>query len=96
MQIGKSVYVDLEIEDLSRKNFLDYKDVVDLQIVETAGTSLPVVYMSFITRDFSIANYIMPCLNIKTQKVKYRITMLLLLLLLLLSRFSRVRLSATP
>ena len=67
MQIGKSVYVDLEIEDLSRKNFLDYKDVVDLQIVETAGTSLPVVYMSFITRDFSIANYIMPNNKVKVK-----------------------------
>ena len=67
MQVGKSLYVDLEIEDLNKRNFLGYQDVVDVQIIETAGTSLPVVYMSFITRDFAIANYFIPNNKIKVK-----------------------------
>lgn len=67
MQIGQNLYVDLEIEDLNRKNFLEYKDVVDLQIIETAGASLPVIYMSFVTQDFSIANYIMSNNKVKVK-----------------------------
>ena len=67
MQIGKSLYIDLEIEDLNKRNFLNYNDVVDLQIIETAGTSLPVVYMSFITQDYDIANYFIPNNKIKVK-----------------------------
>lgn len=57
MQIGKNVYVDLEIEDLQVKDFLKVGDLVDLQIIESAGTSLPVLYMSFFTYNKDIANY---------------------------------------
>ena len=57
MQIGENVYLDLEIEDLDVRSFLRTEDVIDFQIIETAGTSLPVVYMSFLSYDQRIINY---------------------------------------
>ena len=57
MQIGKSTYVDIEIEELGVKNFLQSEDLVDLQIIETAGTSLPIVYAAFLTSNQSIINH---------------------------------------
>lgn len=67
MQLGESLYIDLEIEDLNRKNFIQYDDMVRFEIIETAGTSLPIVYMAFKTRDFSIAQYIKECNNVKVK-----------------------------
>lgn len=57
MQIGKSTYVDIEIEDLDVKDFLKPDDLLDLQIIETAGTSLPIVYAAFFTSEQKIINH---------------------------------------
>ena len=57
MQIGKSTYVDIEIKDLDVKDFLHPEDLVDLQIIETAGTSLPIIYVAFLTSNQKIINH---------------------------------------
>ena len=57
MQINDNVYVDIEIEDLNRKDFLQVNDLIDLQIIETAGTSLPIVYAAFFTSEQKIINH---------------------------------------
>lgn len=57
MQINNSVYVDIEIEDLNLKNFLQVEDLLDLQIIETAGASLPIIYASFLTAEQNIINH---------------------------------------
>ena len=57
MQISDNLYLDVEIEDLGVKNFLKAEDVYDFQIIETAGTSLPIIYMAFLTNEQNIINY---------------------------------------
>ena len=57
MQIGKNVYVNIKIQDLNIDDFLKTEDLVDLQIVETAGTSLPIVYAAFLTDEQKIINH---------------------------------------
>ena len=44
MQVG-NIYVDLEIPDLKLKEFLQVTDCYAIEIVETAGTSLPTALM---------------------------------------------------
>lgn len=58
MIIDGSIYLDLEIVGKKTiKNFLTVNDLVDFQIIETAGTSLPIIYMSFVTSDSEISNH---------------------------------------
>ena len=56
MQIG-NVYVDIRIKD--RKNFVAPDQLKDFQLVETAGTSLPYVFVSFVLFDADLAGYFM-------------------------------------
>ena len=67
MQLGSTLYLDLEIEDLNRKNFIQYDDIVRFEIIETAGTSLPIIYMAFKTRDYGIAQHIKERNNVKVK-----------------------------
>ena len=55
MQVGK-IYVDLEIPDLNLKEFLEVTDCYALEIVETAGTSLPTALMVIKARDDKVIN----------------------------------------
>lgn len=57
MKISDNLYLDLEIKDLNARNFLTVNDLVDFQIIETAGTSLPLIYMSFVTSDKKISEH---------------------------------------
>ena len=57
MQISENLYVDVEIEDLGVKDFLQPEDLYDFQMIETAGTSLPIIYMAFLTANQRIINY---------------------------------------
>ena len=57
MQINKNTYVDIEIQDLNVKDFLQPGDLLDLQIIETAGTSLPIIYVAFLTAEEKIINH---------------------------------------
>ena len=57
MQIGNNSYVDIEIQDLDIKDFLQPNDLLDLQIIETAGTALPVIYAAFFTSEQKIINH---------------------------------------
>ena len=57
MQISENVYVNIKIKDLEVDDFLQVHDLVDLQIIETAGTSLPIVYASFLTAEQKIINH---------------------------------------
>ena len=57
MQINKNTYVEIEIQDLNVKDFLQPGDLLDLQIIETAGTSLPVIYAAFLTAEEKIINH---------------------------------------
>ena len=56
MQIGDNLYIEVEIEEMGYKNFLTYSDVMDFKMVETAGASLPYIYMKIIIRDEKIKN----------------------------------------
>lgn len=67
MQLSKSLFLDVEIVGLNKKLNLQYKDLVDLEIIETAGASLPVLYMSFLTTDKSVKNYILQNNEIKVR-----------------------------
>ena len=55
MQVGK-LFVDLEIPDLKLKEFLEPTDCYALEIVETAGTSLPTALMVIKARDEKVIN----------------------------------------
>lgn len=57
MQISDNLYLDVEIEDLGIKNFLKAEDLYDFQMIETAGTSLPIIYLAFLTTEQDIVNY---------------------------------------
>ena len=56
MQVG-NVYIDVKVVGSNIENIVDYYNVRILQIVETAGTSLPYVCGSLITTDESIGEY---------------------------------------
>ena len=58
MKVGDYYYIDLEIPDMNLKGFLDAGDVFGLKIVETTGTSLPYIVMSFRTFNSSVMNSI--------------------------------------
>lgn len=51
MQIGDHTYFDIEITGYDRRDFIGVDDVLDVEIVETAGTSLPFIYVSLISSD---------------------------------------------
>lgn len=55
MQVG-NIYVDLEIPDLNLKNFLEVTDCYALEIVETAGTSLPTALMVIKSNNEKVIN----------------------------------------
>ena len=57
MQVG-NIYVDLEIPELELKDFLEPEDCFALEIVETAGTSLPTALMVIKARDEKVINSI--------------------------------------
>ena len=57
MQVG-NIYVDLEIPELKLKDFLEPEDCYALEIVETAGTSLPTALMVIKARDEKVINSI--------------------------------------
>lgn len=56
MQIGNNLYINVEIVDMGFSDFLTYSDVMDFRMVETAGASLPYIYMKIIVRDEKIKN----------------------------------------
>ena len=58
MQVNNVMYLDLEIEGYEGKNLISYSDIYDFQIIETAGASLAIVYMSFVTNNYDLANSI--------------------------------------
>ena len=58
MQLGDNLYIDLEIIGTGYKNFLKFSDVMDFRMVETAGASLPYVYMKILLTDEKIKNSI--------------------------------------
>lgn len=55
MQVG-NIYIDLEIPDFNLKEFLEVTDCYALEIVETAGTSLPTALMVFKARNDKVIN----------------------------------------
>lgn len=55
MKVG-NIYVDLEIPELQLKEFLEPTDCYALEIVETAGTSLPTALMVFKAKDDKVIN----------------------------------------
>ena len=57
MQISENVYVNIKIQDLDIDDFLQVQDLLDLQVIETAGASLPIVYASFLTAEQKIINH---------------------------------------
>jgi len=56
MQIGENLYIDIEVEGMNVTNFINVGDMLDCKIIETAGASLPYVFVRFITFDEKIAN----------------------------------------
>lgn len=58
MKIGKNLYFDVKIEGYEKENFLSPENLIDFQIVETAGTSLPVAYMSLVSDDKDLIKHL--------------------------------------
>ena len=58
MQIGEFTYFDLEITGYNRKDFIKPEDVLDVEIVETAGASLPFIFVQLISDDKEMMKYI--------------------------------------
>ena len=58
MELGNGTYFDLEIKGYDKKDFLTPDDVLDVQIVETAGTSLPYAYVSIVSHDKNMLRHL--------------------------------------
>lgn len=58
MELGKNLYVNLEVEGLEDKSPIKFLELVDLKVVETAGASLPYIYVAIISRDERVKNFI--------------------------------------
>jgi len=56
MKISDNIYVNIDVNGMDITNFLNFSDVMDLRLMETAGASLPYFYMSFITTDETVCN----------------------------------------
>ena len=54
MQIGNNIYINLIVNGMNVTDLLQFSDVLNFRIVETAGASLPFVYMRFLTRSQEI------------------------------------------
>jgi len=59
MQIGNSVYVDIRVKGSDQRGILTFDNMKELQLVETAGTSLPYICLSFFTLDKNLADLFM-------------------------------------
>ena len=60
MQLGNEVYVKVSIKGLNNATqIITYDNMRDLQIIETAGTSLPYIYLKFYTLEKDLADYFM-------------------------------------
>ena len=70
MQINENTFVDIIaiIDGNEVSGFLGVEDLVDLQIVETAGTSLPIIYAAFFTTRDDVANCFM-----RTNEIRVRL-----------------------
>lgn len=58
MQIGSSSYFDLKIDGYDQEDFLSPSDVLDVQIVETAGSSLPYAYVRLASNNKDMLQYL--------------------------------------
>ena len=58
MQIGRNLFIDIEVDGMNLTNFLKVGDLLDCKIVETAGASLPYAYVKFLTFDEKVMNSI--------------------------------------
>ena len=56
MQVG-NVYIDLKVVGSNKENIVTYDNIRILQLVETAGTSLPYICGSLFTLDKSVGDY---------------------------------------
>ena len=59
MQVGDNVYIDIRIKGSDKTDFISYDNMKELQLVETAGASLPYIFLSFFVTDKNIADLFM-------------------------------------
>lgn len=58
MQIGENTFINIEVNGMNAEDFLEYSDVLHFRLVETAGASLPYLYVKFMTRNQDVMNSI--------------------------------------
>ena len=58
MQINENLYFDINIEGYGNVDFVSPTDLCDFQIIETAGTSLPIFYVAMVSSDKTMLNRI--------------------------------------
>lgn len=58
MQIGDNLYINLVVGDSNVTDTLEPTDIITLKLAETAGASLPYIYMSFVSKDQKLTNSI--------------------------------------
>lgn len=59
MQIGNNVYIDIRVKGSDKRNIIKADNMKRLELVETAGASLPYFYASFFTFDRELADLFM-------------------------------------
>ena len=58
MQIGKNIYINIKVNGMDTQDFVEYSDILNFRLVESAGASLPYLYVKFLTRNKDIMNSI--------------------------------------
>ena len=56
MDISNQIYLNILIDEVQEEEFLRYEDVMQFLIIETAGASLPIIYLKILVRDKDIMN----------------------------------------
>lgn len=59
MQIAEHTYFNIEIDGYNKKDFIRPEDVLDVEIVETAGASLPFIFVSLMSGDEEMLQHLM-------------------------------------
>ena len=58
MQIAEHTYFNIEIDGYNKKDFIRPEDVLDVEIVETAGASLPFIFVSLMSGDEEVLQHL--------------------------------------
>ena len=56
MEISNQIYLNILINEVQEEEFIKYEDIMQFFLIETAGASLPIIYLKILVRDKDIMN----------------------------------------